>query len=66
MSKRPGRPPLDAHDRSVTFTVTLPSKGYDALYRTATADRQTVPQFVRSTLARAIKTLNSQTRHPSR
>lgn len=67
MSNRPGRPPLDAADTpSVRLTLTLSPQRYDAVYRTATAARQSVPEYIRATLAKELKNRNSPGRDPSR
>ena len=64
--KRTGRPSLDPSDPSVRLTLTLPTKRYDAVYRTATAARQSVPEYLRAMLSRELKNLNSPVRNPSR
>jgi len=64
--KRPGRPSIDPSDPSVRLTLTLPAKRYDAVFRTATAARQTVPEYLRAVLSRDLKNLNSPPRDPSR
>jgi hypothetical protein len=67
MSKRPGRKPLDPSDApSVRLTLTLSATRYDAVYRTATAARQSVPEYLRAVLSRELKNLNSRLRDPSR
>jgi hypothetical protein len=50
MTKRTGRPPLDATDPTVEMCLSLPSKRYDELYRQARAERVSVPELVRRTL----------------
>jgi len=52
--KRHGRPPLDPDDPSIRVWSSLPSKRYAALSRTAALARQSVPEFVRDTLTRAV------------
>ena len=47
-----GRPPPNRSDPSTTVCLTLPSKAYDALYRAASRERVTVPEFIRQRLAR--------------
>jgi len=49
--KKPrGRPPLDAADPSVSLTIRLPSKEFDALARRALALRQSLPAIIRQQL----------------
>jgi hypothetical protein len=48
--KRPGRPPLDATDRSVQLCVTLPSKQYDDYARQAQREDVSVPEIIRRAL----------------
>ena len=55
MTKRPGRPPLDPDDPSVKFSLTLPSKRYDALCRRAAADRETIADVLRRALTRELQ-----------
>jgi hypothetical protein len=43
-----GRPPIDPTDRSVSLSVRLPSKQYDALVRRAVDARRTVAEQVRA------------------
>jgi len=50
MSHRTGRPPLDPGDPSVRVCLSIPSKRYDALYRTAAVGRVSVPELIRRTL----------------
>ena len=64
--KRTGRPSLDPSDPSVRLTLTLPTKRYDSVFRTASASQQTVPEYLRALLSRELKNLNSPTRDPSR
>jgi len=64
--KRTGRPSIDPSDPSVRVTLTLPAKRYDAVCRTATAARQSVPEYLRAMLSRELKNLNSPVRNPSR
>lgn len=45
-----GRPPLDPDSPSVPITVRVSSKQYDALWRAAMRDRQTVAQHMRRLL----------------
>lgn len=66
MSKRPGRKPLDPGDPSVRLTLTLPTKRYDDVYRSAAASRQSVPEYIRALLSRELKNRNSPSRPPSR
>lgn len=48
--KRPGRPPLDKDDRSVSFCVTLPAKQYDAYTRQAIREDVSVAEIIRREL----------------
>ena len=67
MTKRAGRPPLDPQDTpSVRLTLTLSARRYDAVFRTATAARQSVPEYLRAMLSRELKNQNSPARNPSR
>jgi hypothetical protein len=63
---RRGRKPLDPSDPSVRLTLTLPASRYDVVYRTAAAARQSVPEYIRATLARVLKNHNSSVRDPTR
>lgn len=47
---RTGRPRLDPDDRAIQFSIRLPPKHYDALYKRATEARQTISEFVRRRL----------------
>ena len=47
-----GRPPIDPTDRSVSLTVRLPSKQYDALVRRALDARRSVAAQARSEFGR--------------
>ena len=49
--KRPGRPALDPSDPSVRVCVRIPSKQYDALYKTAGAGRVSVPELFRQSVS---------------
>jgi hypothetical protein len=53
--RKSGRPPLDPTDSSVQCSLRLPAKHYDAIYRAASRDRVTVPEFIRHTLAQALR-----------
>jgi hypothetical protein len=64
--KRPGRKPLDPLDPSVRLTLTLPATRYDAVYRTAAAARQSVPEYLRAMLARELNNRNSPSKEPRR
>lgn len=66
MTRRPGRPALDPLDPSVRVTLTLPATRYDAVYRTATAARQSVPEYIRGALTRELKNRNSPPRRARR
>jgi hypothetical protein len=59
MSRRPGRPPLDATDPSTKVCLALPSKRYDRLYRAAAAARVSVPELIRRSLDGPLKYPNS-------
>jgi predicted HicB family RNase H-like nuclease len=48
--RRTGRPPLDPHDPAVEFSLRLPSKRYDALYRQAREAHVSVAELVRRLL----------------
>jgi len=65
MSKRNGRPPIDANDPSIRVWSSLPSKRYEALSHTAALARQSVPEFVRETLTRAVNATKLPARDPS-
>jgi hypothetical protein len=49
--RRPGRPPLDAKDRSVPVCIKMPARQYDQLYERAQRERVSVPDFIRRKLA---------------
>lgn len=49
---RPGRPPLDASDPSVSVTVRLPSKKFEAMCLRARAERITLATLLRRALER--------------
>jgi len=53
--RRNGRPPLDPLDPTVKLSVKVPSKRYDALYRSAVAERQTMSEFIRHALTQALR-----------
>jgi hypothetical protein len=58
MTKRsPGRPPLDATDRSVHVDVTLPTKQFDALCTRASSAAISVPEVIRRLIADATSEL---------
>jgi hypothetical protein len=65
MTKRPGRPTLDPDDPSVRFSLTLPSKRYDALCRHAAAERETVADVLRRALSREFRVRKVPPRPPS-
>jgi hypothetical protein len=52
---KPGRPPLDKDDPSVTVTVSLPSKQYDELYTRAQRADVSIPEIIRRHLRRPEK-----------
>jgi hypothetical protein len=66
MSRRPGRPPLDATDPSTKVCLAIPSKQYDAIYRRAATARVSVPELIRQTLSRPFRYPKSPEREPGR
>jgi hypothetical protein len=44
---KPGRPPLDAHDRSIELSVSMPSKQLATVSDRAKQDRMTVQDWIR-------------------
>jgi hypothetical protein len=64
MNRRNGRPPLDPADPSVQVCVKVPAKHYDALYRTASAGRVSVPELFRRAIHRNQKYLKQTRRDP--
>lgn len=50
MRNKRGRPPLDPSDRSVTITLVIPGRAFDAYYARAQAARVTVPEVIRRAL----------------
>lgn len=66
MTRRPGRPPLDAADPSTQMSLRLPSKHYDAVYRAASRERLTVPELIRQTIARRLRYQKSDEDKPGR
>jgi hypothetical protein len=52
--KRPGRPPLDAHDHSVPVSLKIPSKLYERTCQVADHQRIKVPEVIRRALVRAV------------
>ena len=52
MVKRAGRPPLDPDDPSVSVTVRLPSKQFDATQKQADEAQMTLADWIRKMLAR--------------
>jgi hypothetical protein len=50
MPRKPGRPPVDPTDRSVSLTLRLPSKAYDALCVRALKAHRSVAAEVRRVL----------------
>lgn len=50
MPDKPGRPPLDSRDPSVSVHLRLPAHEYDRLYARASAARVTVPELLRQQL----------------
>lgn len=55
--KKPGkgRPPLDPSDPSVHLHFSIPSKGYDQLYRLARDQNITVPEVIRRAVYQAAR-----------
>jgi hypothetical protein len=56
--RRPGRPPLDPHDRSVAVSTRLRTKDMDALCRRAARARRSVAAQMRVDLRAAFRTEN--------
>jgi len=54
MTKRPGRPSLDPADTTMRLSLSLPAKRYDALSRTAAAERTTVSDWLRRAVTREL------------
>lgn len=54
----PGRPPLDDDDPSVSVSISLPSKQFDALCKRAQRDDVSVPEIIRRDLSHEKKTEN--------
>ena len=52
---RPGRRPLDPHDRSIGVTLRLPSKQYDALAQLAVQHRVSLAALTRFAVRRLLK-----------
>lgn len=52
MKGKPGRPRLDPADPSVRVTLSMPAARFDLVYQTARAERQTVSEFIRESIAR--------------
>jgi hypothetical protein len=50
--KRRGRPPLDATDKSVPVTVSMPSREYDRYDRQARQNGISIPEVLRRLLHR--------------
>jgi len=53
MPNPPGRPPLDRADPSVPVMVKFPGRVFDLICKRATAERVTVPEFIRRALRNA-------------
>jgi len=51
--RKPGRPPLDAADRSVGISIKLPAKALETAATLARAERITLPEWIRRTLRNA-------------
>jgi hypothetical protein len=51
LTKRRGRPPLDPDDPSVSVSVRMASKHYDAICAQAGHDRRTLPETIRRALS---------------
>jgi hypothetical protein len=51
MIRRPGRPPLDVRDPSITVGFRVPTKKYDEFYAHARAARMSVSEYLRDQLS---------------
>lgn len=48
--RKPGRPRIDPTDRTISFSVKLPSKQYDEIYAQSRRTRETMNAWIRRTL----------------
>lgn len=51
---KPGRPPLDPASPSVTITITLPAKVYDAYCLQALKEQRSLPAVLRQALEKKL------------
>jgi hypothetical protein len=51
MIRRPGRPPLDRREPSITMGFRVPAKKYDELYARARDARMSVSEYIRDQLS---------------
>ena len=51
---RPGRPPLDDDDPSVSVHVKVPGQTFDQLYEKSRRERVSMPALVRRAIAREL------------
>jgi hypothetical protein len=58
--RRPGRPPLQRGERSVSVCVKLPSAQFDAACRRAAADRMSVPELLRRAASSALRATDDE------
>jgi hypothetical protein len=58
--RAPGRPPLDEDDPSVSVSISLPSKQFEALCKRAQHHDVSVPAIIRDDLETANKTLKTK------
>ena len=66
MSRRPGRPALDDGDHTVQCSLRMPAKSYDAIYRAASRERETVPEYIRKAVTARLRYLKSEEPPPHR
>ena len=66
MSRRPGRPALDDGDSTVQCSLRMPAKSYDAIYRAASRERETVPEYIRKAVTARLRYLKSDEPPPRR
>jgi len=50
MSRRPGRPPIDPNDPSITVTISLPTKHFDRYCAAARKQSVSLPEAIRRAL----------------
>lgn len=60
VKRTPGRPPLDEDDPSVSVSVSMPSKQFDAICKRAQHEDESVPAIIRRDLDAANKTLKTK------